>query len=59
MDITTEQKAKVLDDLMPLLKQVFKGNGNINFDGTILNKIAHIVNSDDQWNYDATKSTLE
>lgn len=49
--MTEQEKAKKFDELIALLKQVFIGNGNINFDGQVIDKVAHIVNQNDDWKY--------
>jgi hypothetical protein len=49
--MTDQEKAKQYDELLELLKQIFPGNGNVNFDGKVIDKIAHMIRFNDDWKY--------
>lgn len=38
-------------ELITLIKKIFSGNGNLTFDGEIIDKINKIVNPEDTWDY--------
>lgn len=46
-----QEKAKNYDELVALLKKIFPGNGNVNFDGAVIDKIAKMINPIDDWGY--------
>lgn len=39
------------NELIMLLRIIMPGNGNINFDGRILEQIRALINPNDDWNY--------
>lgn len=46
-----KEKVKNYDELVALLKEIFPGNGNVNFDGAVIDKIVKIINPIDDWRY--------
>ncbi len=49
--MTEQEKAKNYDELVSLLREVFTGDGNVNFDGNVIDKIVHLIRPSDKWRY--------